>query len=344
MTGALSVLATGMVTGVGASVPATCAAMRCGINNFNETRFIGSAGNWIVGSEVALDEPWRGLTKLAKIAASAIRECLAALADPPADAVVPLVLCLAEENRAGRLPGLGGPLIFDIEREVGLKFHPDSSVLPHGRVGGAIALLRAQKLIYERQHAHVIVCGVDTYLTGPTLAAFEQRNRLLTPVNSDGFIPGEASAAALLGRAHAAESAAIVCRGLGFARETATIESDQPLRGDGMVEAVRAALAAAGLGLEQVDHRISDLSGEQYRFKEVTLTATRLLRQHKENFGTWHPADCIGEVGAASLPAMLGVLHTAARKRYLPGPTFLAHLSNDDEKRAAVILTAPRGA
>jgi hypothetical protein len=37
---------------------------------------------------------------------------------------------------------------------------------------------------------------------------------------------------------------------------------------------------------------------------------------------------------------MLGVLHQGARKRYLPGPVFLAQLSNDDDKRAAVILSA----
>src|SRR5690242_5346411 len=148
MTAALAVLRAGMVTGVGLSAPASCAAIRCGINNFDETRFVAGSNSWIIGSEVPMETPWRGLTKLAKMAASAVRECLKALPAPPrADSPLPLILCIAEEDRPGRLRGLGGPLLFDVERELGTKLHPDSSVIPHGRVGGALALLRAQKLL-----------------------------------------------------------------------------------------------------------------------------------------------------------------------------------------------------
>jgi 3-oxoacyl-[acyl-carrier-protein] synthase I len=111
-----------------------------------------------------------------------------------------------------------------------------------------------------------------------------------------------------------------------------------------MVEAVRQALAIAGIDIKQVDHRISDVRGEQYRFKEIALATTRLVRARKTDFGIWHPADCVGEIGAAVLPAMLTVLQYGARKGYLPGPTFLAHLRNDDEKRAAVVVTAQKAA
>ena len=345
MTSRLGILAAGMATGVGLSAPATCAAIRCGINNFNETRFISRSGELIVGSAVPVEQPWRGLARLTKMVALALRECLDALPKPSrAEALVPLVLCLAEEDRPGRLPGLGGPLMLDIEQELAMKFHPESSIVAQGRVGGAVAVLRAQKLIDERRHPHVIVAGVDTYLTGPTLKVFDQRHRLLTSANSDGFVPGEAAAALLLGAADADTAAPLVCRGLGFAREKSTIEAGQPLRGDGIVEAIRSALVAAQCGLDAVDHRIADVSGEQYRFKEAALAVTRVLRRRKESFGIWHPADSIGETGAAALPAMLGVLYQAARKRYLPGNVLLAHLSNDDDKRAALILSAHGGA
>jgi 3-oxoacyl-[acyl-carrier-protein] synthase-1 len=132
-------------------------------------------------------------------------------------------------------------------------------------------------------------------------------------------------------------------RGLGFAREPVTIEAEGPLRGEGMTQAVRAALTNAGVPIEQIDHRISDVSGEQYRFKELALALIRLLRERKVDLGLWHPADCVGETGAAALPLMLGVLLYGARKDYLPGPLFLAHLSNDDDKRAALVLSAARG-
>ena len=89
-----------------------------------------------------------------------------------------------------------------------------------------------------------------------------------------------------------------------------------------------------------LDYRITDISGEQYQFKEAALAEARLLRQHKEEFDIWHPADCIGEIGAASLPCMLGVALYAAHKGYAPGPRLLAHLGNDDGKRVALVLAA----
>ncbi len=341
----LHVLGAGMATAVGLSAAASCAAIRCGINNFNETRFMGKSGEWIVGSQVPLEKPWRGLSKLAKMAASAVRECLDGIPQSGrGEDAVPLVLCIAEEDRPGRLAGLGGPLIFDIEKELGIKFHAESSVVAQGRVGGAIGLLRAQKLIHERGHAFVILVGVDSYLTAPTVAAYEERNRLLTPANSNGFIPGEAAAAIIVGGAATEHVAPLSCVGFGFARETATLDSEKPLRADGIVEAIRVALDSAGIGMGQVNYRISDLSGEQYRFKEAALAVSRILRERKVRFGIWHPADCVGEVGAAALLVMLGVLFYGARKSYLPGPTFLGHLSNDDDKRAALILAATRGA
>jgi 3-oxoacyl-[acyl-carrier-protein] synthase I len=344
MTAQLAVLSSGTVAGVGLTASASCAAIRCGINNFNETHFIDRFGERIVGSEAPLEQSWRGVTKLAKMAASAVRECIDTMAKPPKpDRPIPLILVIAEEERPGRLPGLGGPLLFSVEREIGLKFHPDSSVMAQGRVGGAMGLLRAQKLIEEQGHSHVILCGVDTFLTGPTLSLYDERARLLTSRNSDGFIPGEAAAAVALASSQSAEGCTLTCRGLGFAREQATVESDRPLRAEGMALALRSALEAAGIGLEKVDYRISDLSGEQYRFKEVSLATTRIRRDHRVGFGVWHPADCIGEVGAAALPSMLVLLHHGARKRYLPGPTFVAFLSNDDDKRAAVVLSAQGG-
>ena len=60
--------------------------------------------------------------------------------------------------------------------------------------------------------------------------------------------------------------------------------------------------------------------------------------KRKEEFDIWHPADCIGEVGAAALPCMLGVALFAARKAYAPGANILCHLGNDDGKRAALVL------
>ena len=82
----------------------------------------------------------------------------------------------------------------------------------------------------------------------------------------------------------------------------------RPCAAEGLVQAIRAALDEAGIALKDCDHRIADVSGEEYRFKEAALAVTRLLRDRKVLFSLWHPADCIGEVGAATLPAMMAML------------------------------------
>lgn len=335
----LAVLGIGLVSGVGLTGEESCAAIRCGINNFQETRFIGSGGAWLVGSAVQLTTPWRGLTKLAMMAATAVEECFAAAPDEKPERI-PVLACIAEPERPGRFEALPQVLLQDIEREIGFRLHPHSRVIQQGRVGGVVALLEARRMLAEGRANRIIVAGVDTYLTGPTLAAYDREDRLLRPDNSNGFIPGEAAGALLLATWQDGMAAPLLVRGLGFAREPAPRESGKPLRADGLVQAIGGALAEAGIALQDCDHRIADVNGEQYPFREAALAVTRLLRDRKVLFSLWHPADCIGEVGAATLPAMLAMLFAGAREDYLPGPVFLGHLGNDDDKRAAFVARA----
>jgi 3-oxoacyl-[acyl-carrier-protein] synthase-1 len=333
------ILGCGMMTGVGLTAAASCAAIRCAIDNFQETRFIAQGGDWIIGSEVSLEEPWRGTAKLARLLAGSLRECLDLIPEVPPESV-PVFLCVAEQDRPGRLEGLGTPLFFHACELLGVRFHERSRVIAEGRVGGAVGLHRATRLIREEDFTRVIVAGVDSYLVAATLRAYDDRERLLTPKNSNGFIPGEAGAALLVGPPGA--GGGIVCLSIGFGVEHATIDSEEPLCADGLTKAIRDALTTAGQTMSDLDYRITDIGGEQYQFKEAALALSRLLRMRKEEFDIWHPADCIGEVGAASLPCMLGAALYAAAKGYAPGPRPLAHLGNDDGKRVALVLAAQR--
>jgi 3-oxoacyl-[acyl-carrier-protein] synthase I len=163
---------------------------------------------------------------------------------------------------------------------------------------------------------------------------------LLTSRNSNGFIPGEGAAALVVEMARPSEAPQLLCMGLGFGTEPAHVEAeDQPLRADGLVAAIRNALAEVGTTLAATDFRIVDVSGEQYGFKEAALALGRLLRERKAEYDIWHPADCIGEVGAAIGGVILGVTRAAVTKAYAPGNHVLAHFGNDDGRRAAAILS-----
>ncbi|WP_458024013.1 hypothetical protein [Pseudomonas aeruginosa] len=341
MSQVLSIVASGMVGAVGLSAPASCAAIRCALDNFQETRFIDQGGEWLLAASVPLEQPWRGRAKLLKMVARAIDEALRG--QPELDCTeLPLLLCVAEGDRPGRCAGLDESFLRDLEGELGRRFHPSSALIARGRVGGAVALLNARKLI-QGGCRQVLVAGVDSFVSGPTLAAYEARERLLTSQNSNGFIPGEGAAAVLVAAPLHEEAPQLLCIGLGFGIEKATVESeDLPLRADGLTQAVRAALAEAGCGLEQMDYRLTDISGEQYYFKEASLTLSRNLRVLKPKFDLWHPADCIGECGAAIGPALLAVALAASRKGYGDGPNVFCHLGNDAGERAAALLSYRR--
>lgn len=333
----VAVLATGMITGVGLTAPATCAAIRAAVSGFRETKFIAAAGDWVIGSPVPLDPPVRGRQKLVHLAAAAVRECLAGAPGIKASAT-PLLLCVAEPGRPGRLDGLDDRLFAEVQDALGVQFHPRSGVIARGRVGGAVALARARQLIHDDGVARCVVAGVDSLLVGPTVTAYEARGRLLTKKHSNGFLPGEAGAAVLLGPAGAAAGPEFRCLAVGFGREPAPIESDDPLRADGLVEAFRGLGRDAGLSLDDADYRYTDCNGEQYGFKQDRLAIARTVRRLKARFDHLHPADGIGEVGAAVGPCALGLALAAARGGYAPGDGVLAHFSSDDGERAALLL------
>lgn len=334
----VSIIASGMVTAVGLNAPSTCAAIRCAIDNCSETRFMDNGGEWIIGAQVPLEQPWRGLPKLVHMAAPAIRECLAHVGSVKPE-MIPLLLCVAEKERPGRLAGLDDQLFNDIEAELGVHFHPSSGVIARGRVAGALALAEARRLIYQQRIPFCIIAGTDTYLVAATLDGYQKADRLLTSQNSNGFIPGEAGTAVLIGPPGKTREPELLCIGLGVGQEKATIDSDEPLRADGLVAAFRAAFAEAGRTIDDLDFRLTDSNGEQYWFKEAALAMTRTLRARKERFQIWHPADCIGETGAAIGPCTLAVALASTRKRYSPGPGILFHFGGDDGQRAALVGT-----
>lgn len=295
-----------------------------------------NGGEWLMGCEVPLEQPWRGRTKLIKMAAAAINECLANnLIDPKA---TPLLLCLSEHERKGRVIDDDNQFFLDLQAELGMEFHEKSRVIARGHVAVAVALKHARQLLQELSFKHVLIAATDSLLVAQTLAHYEEHERLLTSQNSNGFIPGEAGAALVVEAVHAKREHQLICHGLGFGVEKAHVDSEEPLRADGLTAAIKESLGDAGCEMGDLDFRITDISGDQYYFKEASLALLRLLRKRKEEFDIWHPADCIGEVGVVMGPIMIAVLKAACEKDYSKGNHIVAHLGNDDGKRSSMIF------
>jgi 3-oxoacyl-[acyl-carrier-protein] synthase-1 len=332
----IAIQQTGLVTSVGLNAAQSCAAFRAKISHPSETRFIDSAGEWIMAHEVMLSQPWRGLPRLAKMAAMAISEALRDV-DRKQWGALPLLLCVAETERPGRMAGLDDQLFLQIQSELDTTFATDSAIVMQGRVSVAVALAQARALIAQQKIPRVLIAAVDSYVNWPTLSVYERQDRLLTAGNSNGFMPGEAAGALLVG-APDGTAGELVCTGIGFGREAAHLESGEPLRADGLSSAIKKSLIEAACQMHDMDFRITDNSGEQYYFKEAALALSRTMHRPKEEFDIWHPAECTGEIGAAAGVSVIALAQAACRKAYAKGHNILAHMANDAGQRAALSL------
>lgn len=337
MSARLDIVSIGMVTAVGLDAPSACAAMRARLDGFQQTRLLGSAGEWQIGAPIALPRNWVGDRRMAHLAAGAICEAFESV--PEARGQTAVILCLPEEDRPGRVVEDNSALLRTIAQIAETEPHPSSRIIAHGRPSGIVALDHARRLLASGEVPFVMIAGVDSYLTSQTVAHYISRNRILTPQNPNGFIPGEAAAAVICTRRR---QTGMRLFGLGLTRENASIYNaeDLPLRGDGMTAAYRSAFEETGIEMNRLGYRIADLVGEQYWFKQSALASLRLLRGRHEFQDIWSPGESLGNVGAAVVPLMLGMAFTAARKGYAAGNPVLIEASNDAGACGAAIVAS----
>lgn len=346
MSAPVAIVGSGMVSCIGLTAKSSCAAIRCAVDNFTETRYMGKGGQWLYGAQVPWPDRLGGTAKLAAMLAASIKECLAAIPEVSGQ-LVPVIIGVAEPHRPGRFPDLDGNLIRLLEQALGFGLHPRSRLIPTGRIAGADGLILARELLYSERAPYCIVAGVDSFLSGATLNAYQAQYRILNAVDRNGFVPGEAAGAVLVTTASAAKTPSLVCHGMGRGMEPATLANDVPHRADGLVQAIRAAFADAGKTYADVNFRMTDANGEQFWFKDTALALTRTCRERKPFFDLWHVQDCIGEVGAANVPCCLAAVHAAFRDGYaptediwqIPSRGVLCQFAGDDGARCAFVMT-----
>jgi 3-oxoacyl-[acyl-carrier-protein] synthase-1 len=346
MSTGVNILSAGMVTAVGLDRASACAAMRAGLDGFCETQFVAPGGAWLLGAPVPLPRNWIGEKRLAHLAAGAIVDALQGQGGAQAD--MSLILCLAETTRPGQVVRNVDRFAARVLEFSGLSERTRMQVVSHGRPSGFIALERARRMFARDEARHVLIIGVDSMLNGPAIAHFLRENRLLTGDNANGFLPGEAAAAILCAPGKPTHFA---LTGLGLTREEAYIYNrkaedgfDLPLRGDGMTQAYRDALEMSGLqDFGRIDFRITDLAGEAFFFKQSALAMQRMMRLHRDPQPIWTPGDCLGNIGAAFVPLMVGWGLESFEKGYADGHRIMVEASGDDGTcGSAIFQTAER--
>ena len=362
--GRLAVFAHGMVTAVASNGAATSAAMRAGVSGVAVANLWDkTAGQRLNAARPKMQQWWEGPGMLAPLAQAAIEECLGAAAElapgePGGGAQlepdrVPILLILPPPDRPLRPAGLEGIVTEDLRQRLGRALPPGSSVISSGRTGIAQALLAAHELLSGGRCKACVIVGVESFLRQAIVNHYIDVGRLLCGTQSNGFIPGEAACAVLVGLGEAFEAPKLMISSIGRGVEPggAGGSAASPVTGNGLTAAIREALTLAGIEYYHLQFLISDVNGERFKFKEATIAAGRLDRPAPAgvpprplgHMQIWQPAEFLGEIGAAIFPCLLGWAFEAGREAYAPSERVLLYAGEDNGDRVAIVGHFVRG-
>jgi len=248
-------------------------------------------------------------------------------------------------------PGLTEDLQRDLMRRITKRYgrlFGTATAFPAGHAAGLLALEAGFRKLQQGGLDACVVASVDSYLEPETLEWLESCDQLHGAGrlnNAWGFIPGEGAGALLLMRADTARRfgarlLASVC-GTGSAIEAKRIKSAMVCVGEGLTEAFRVALAALPNGA-LVSDVYCDLNGEPYRADEYGFTALRMKEAFVSPSDFIAPADCWGDVAAASGPLQVMLSVIAGLKGYSRGGVSFTWASAEGGERAAAVV-ATRG-
>jgi len=243
--------------------------------------------------------------RLVELAATAIEEALAPLVAPlDKPDPVPLILGMASpregmvESREAVKAGLrrrfeSRPLLSSIQ------------IIPEGHAAGLQALERAWRIVGRGELPMCLVGGVESYMDEGILTWLAERGLLRTRANVRGFLPGEGAGFCLLS---SNSPGAPRLPSLGRVASVANIlvrrgspETEESQETNALEIAWSKVLASLGDDAKITD-TICDMNGESFRNEEFHSAIGKAWQYFDRGFMPLIPANCWGDVGAASGP------------------------------------------
>jgi 3-oxoacyl-[acyl-carrier-protein] synthase-1 len=305
------------------------------INKVGEPTIVARA-SYLSGDAAAIE-------RFIKLALPAAKEALAPLAGLVGNfQTIPVILGLPAE-RPGIPGGFGSQLAERFQDlEEGSSRISSLEMIPHGHAAGLMALEAGYRKIQNGSFDFCLVGGIDSYLEPETLEWLEEGDQLHSSNNPWGFVPGEAAGFCLLTSCRFAERYNLPVLGRVLAVSTAyeknLIKTGAVCTGKGLSEVVQKVLPALPAPDARVDQTICDLNGEPYRADEFGFTAARTSERFVAATEFLAPADCWGDVGAASGPLFVSLAAAASLKGYAKGPHTLIWTSSEGGERTAALL------
>lgn len=254
-----------------------------------------------------------------------------------------IFFCLPSKKRPGPDFNPNGQMVHQLETILAAYASSVvSETIESGNAATIKGILRSRDILSENPHALCIVGGVDSLLSKDTLEWFEQDYRLKSDSNdkNHSFVPSHAAGFFIIESDMAAtirkQSKRFPLKGIGFAMEPAPFVSTAPSQAKGLTQAVRTALKSQA-SVSTIGAVYCDMNGEYHRAREWGMVDLRCFDQGDPAKELCHPSDCMGSIGAASLPVYINLAVESFAKE--PSHNHICFcLSDDHGERGALIL------
>ncbi|KIE43494.1 MULTISPECIES: 3-oxoacyl-ACP synthase [Geobacter] len=344
----LAITGASCVTAVGHDGPPTAASVRAGISRFAEyDDYRDENDNPITVARIrGIHDSWDTPQRMAGVAALCLEKLLDEYfrQDPRRPSQIHLFLGVASEERPG--PRYEESSLFPLRGIIGKwTDKPGLQAIPRGNASMMYSLEQASRLINSNPDAVCIVGGVDSLLRTSTLNWFEKDCRLKSASygRHQGLIAGEAVGFMVIeNRAGAKQSGKPILgsiAGLGLAVEPAPRASSSLGRNSGLTEACHAALS--GVQEKAIRAVFSDLNGENSRAREWGMAEMRCFDKLDESRRLWTPANCYGDIGAASGVVLASIAMQGLVRGWLQSP-ILVTCSDDHGPCGALVLESEK--
>ncbi len=340
----LAITAANCVTAVGHDGLITAAAVRAGISRFSENKdYSDSHGNPITVARIrGVEDGREAIARMADIAALCLNNLLTDYfrqgVQRPSQ--IQLFLGAASEERSG-------PRYDKSSRDQVLKVlgkwadKADLQSIPQGNASFPYAIDLAGQLIESNPSAMCIIGGIDSLIRDSSLNWFEQAGRLksISYGRHQGLIAGEAVGFLIIedpARARQANRPVLArITGLGLAEEPVPRAANPKVQRTGLVKACRAALVDGKDN--EIQAVLGDLNGENSRALEWSVAESRIFKSNGQLRQLWTPANCYGDIGAASGAVLTAVVAQGFVRGWLKGPV-LTFCSDDHGSCGALVL------
>jgi len=340
----MCIVGLGACTSVGLNAAATAAAVRAGISGFEEHPFmINQEGDpYMLAMVPSIDPALTGAERYIALSTSALHEALAPLQQLAQKKNEVKMIVALPEVRPGLPDDLGEKLAAHITTQSNEHYSiEDVRIAFNGHAAGLMAIESARKHLAKGECEFYLAGGIDSYIDPDTLDWVEENEQLHVPSNAWGFIPGEAACFCLICSVDIANKYRLPVKAqlvaISTAHEKNKIKTETVCIGEGLTEAVKGVVSGLPENTK-IDYTICDQNGEAYRADEFGFMLARLSKYFADPSDYMAPADCWGDVGAASGPLFVNLITSAFEKRYAKGSYTLLWTSSEGGERTAVLF------